>query len=1285
MVLQEAWRNWVGNLYLFMTNAIKLTKKAFTWSVVLMTIAWSVGLSALIPAGSVYGVDTVEPEDVEAGDLIQLEGNSAVYYVNADLERMYFFHGKVFKTWFADFDALKTLAAGTDLDDLFPPNSAVAPRPGGSVLLKTVVSPKVYALGTGNMRHHLADEGAAKALFGDNWASKVIDVPDYYISLFDLGDGWDGTVLPDGHLVSKDDVTYHVVDGMKYMVDGDLPSFLAGDVMEVSDELFDSVDTADTTVTAASITEDPSQMGAMSADDDPEEGDDEEEVAAGEVTIALAADTPDSGYVYENSTHNQFTKINFTAGDEDVTIDSFVVERAGAPASDAAFSGINALTEDGTLLNSSYKTINSEHQVTFTNDVEVPANTTVSLVLVGKMVASLNDYGGEVPKLSLVSVDTDADVNASLPITGNPMTLNSTVTVGVAIVSENPDLGTLTEEVGTNDVELLNVKIENDSANNIDLAIKSMRFNNVGNADDGDVENLELVVDGNVVATSEMVSNYVYFDLSDVDAATIVNGKNETFLLRGDIVGGSGRTLDFDIKKADDIFAYDLLNEAYVTPSAAIDSGRTIIISRGTLNVSKTNTVQAQNIPEDTTGLELGSWNFKVQGEPITVASLSLLLTTNGGSLQPADFTQMKLVDSDGTALTGTFASTDTGTVGAVTTTDSFTLPEGDNEITLVGKLNSDGDASDWIEFGMDLSYSAGLDATGDTTGDAITVGTYAFPNANVSANRQTISAGTLGVTTLSLPAGQTVAAGVTGHLFSTISFDGSDSSEDVNISSFHINVTTTAAEANQLQNITFKVNDTEDGSYRTLGTVANGTDSTAGSDERITVTLPTEDQITVAKGTTVLMEIYADISAGTSADDLFQVHINSVANDDGDTSTVTAQGKLTGATPTVTYSTAEASVMTVGTAGGHTLVSLASDSQTASLMAAGLDVDLAAFKFTSTSTEDVELDYLYLTQNVTDTSSSSFKDYDFIWFEDESGAMIAGTKTTPTSTFPKVNFSDNAFVVDKDDTNGVTIYLKGTLAAIGGSGNGTAGNQVGYKIAAAGDITAKGDLTGIASSKELSSGSAPTGKTHYVYKSYPKVDMVDTGNTSLTNTTEDLFSFTVSAVNNDIALNKFAFDITTSTASVTNIYLWDTTGASDLRVNQTAGSLLTAAGEVSAWYTDGQDWDGSNASDGYSGGEVVVGVGAPRTYVLRASIAGAASGSSVTVGMAGDSAAPGSDVTTAMSSASNVRSDANGDFVWSDMSASVHTTATTDWTNGYLVTGSAIGSTTGTSVSVSF
>jgi hypothetical protein len=1272
-----------------MTNVIKIGKKTFTWSVVLMTILWSIGAAALVPLVA----NAAEPV---AGDYIKTADSSTVYLLVEEggvLKTVYIPHSNVITSWEGGgySSQVKTVAS-------FPYAAATNPdglnQLPGSVLIKRVEQPDVYAVLAGNKRAKLASAEVAAALYGDMWYTNVVDIHAFHWGNYTDVDDITSAVPHDGMLVSQDGNNYLVVDGEYQMVDGTLPSHVSAHA--VSATVFAELAVSDTTATAASVTADPGQRGSSTSS-----GTTTPPADAGDLSISLAADTPASGYVYKNSTHNAFTKVKLTnTSGVAVTVDSFVVQRAGAPASDAAFTGVNVLQEDGTLLNSSYKTLNSDHQATFTNDVVVPANSSVYLTLLGKMVNNTT-YSGEVPRLAMVSVETDASVTASFPLQGNAMTFNTTVTVGVATVSESPNLGTLTEEVGTSDVELLNVKIVNDSGTGIDLQVDSIRFNNAGSADDADVDDLALVVDGEVVAESTMVNNYVYFDLSSVAKAKIDNGKNETFSLRGTIAGGSGRTLDFDIKKADDIFAFDLLNGAYVTPSAAIDSGRTITVSRGTLNVSKTNTVQAQNIPKNTTDLKFGSWNFKVQGESITIASLAFRFNVNG-TVQAADMTQMKLVNSAGKALTGTFSGVGAGD-GTATTTDSFTLPEGDNELTLVGKLNNDGAAGDWIEVSIDFSYEAGLDATGNTTGDAITIETstaYAFPNARITANRQTLSAGSLSVTTLSSPPAETLAGGVSGHHFATVALNGTASSENVKITTFSFNVTTTAAETNQIQNITFMVNDTADGSYRTLTTTKNGSSATAGNDELISVTLPSADQIIVPKGKTVNLKIYADISAGTSANDLFQVFISNAANDQSETSTVTAEGTLTGGTVSATYSSASGQVMTVGTAGGQLEVALASDNASAALMAANTDVELASFRFLATTTEDVAVDYLYLTQLVTVSASSSFKDYDYIWFEDADGNEVAGTRMSPTSTKPYIDFTDGAFVVEADGSSEV-LYLMANLAPIGSCAsltctgqNGVPSHRLGYKInAAATDVVALGNDSG-SGTTEYAGTVAPTGNTHYVFKSYPVVSKKSVASSKLANGTRDLFTFQVSAVNGDIGLGGFTFDIATTTASVVlaSCYLYDTTDSAEKKVNNIgacAGAATGSDGLVDSWYTTGlvtqliaheDDWTE------YNNDTIVVSPVKPRTFVFRANITGATTGAAVSVGLAGDSGATVQGVgggSTNMLSAANADNLVHDDFIWSDLSDNGHTKSTTDWTNGFLVKG--LSSSTSTLETVAF
>ena len=1232
-----------------MTDAIKFGKKAFTWSVVLMTVAWSMGVSALVPLTA----QGAECPNLSPGDLIQIEGDDtrAVYLLNDSLERMAFPNGHVYKTWFNDFSGLSVISPACG--EAYSAAGGVNYRPG-SWLVRFGVFPKLYFVGEGNMIHWITSEEVALSLFGTDWNKRVSFVLPAFEGNYSVGADLTEAMLKNGMLVKvegSDDVWY-VSGGERHKVDGALSEAAAGDVRMVSQAVADTVPDSGATVTPASVLADPAQ-GASAATPPANPV-----VNPGSLSVALAADTPASAYGLNNSTRVGFTKINLTAGADAVTIDSMLIQRTGSPAGDSAFTGVNIIAPNGQLLASSYKGLNADHQATFTEDVVVPANSTVSLLLVGKLATT--GYGGELPRLSLVSMETDASVSGSLPIEGNAMTLNETITVGVLTVANTPTLAAITEEVGTTDVEFLNVKLSNDSAS-ADLRIDSIRFNNVGSASDSDVEGLELVVDGNVIATSMMKNNYVSFDLAGCAVCALDDGRNETFLLRGDIIGGSGRTLDFDVKVADDIVAYDLLNGTNVTPSASINGGRVVTISRGTLNVSKTNDVPSGNISEDTNDVELGSWNFRVAGEPITVKTVKfdVDLTTSTAGTVAADFTNLKLVDANGKNLTGaTDATSDTTGDGYVSFTDSFTLPIGDNVLKIVGNLSADFAVDDTVQFAVDFSGVAttNLDATGDVTGDAIVVAAHAFPNAEVDASTMTVKTLTLDITTLSQVASSTIAAGSSDVLYSKIRFDAGNAGEDIKVTNFTFTIDVDAiSKTNEVQNIRFVVDGTE------LGITKDGSTSTVNTDEVISVSLSGADQFVIPKGNSVVMEIRADLSAGSTAAGTHRMQISTALATDN---TVTAQGAISGNDVTETVGSATARGKTVGAAGGKLQVALDSDNPSASLVAAGTEVNLAAFNFHATSTEDVEIDYITLTQLSTVSASSSYSDIDELWFVDAAGNEIAGTRMSPTSTSPYINFANKAFVVNVA-TTGETLYLKAKLAAIGTGFNGVSGHRVGYYINAISHVAAKGDNTGAATT-EYFGGTTPNSTnatTHYMHRSYPKVEKLAAGG-SLANGSQNLFKFKVTAVNGDISLYKLAFGFATTTVRVvaSTLQLYDVTDDAEKTVLNSSTSTLTN--------TDTLETFGSQWTTNFSQSKMVISSAKARTYELRGNLAGAASGSSISVGLAGDASVLNNGATAMLAAASIHGSATDDDFIWSDQSADGHSVTTADWTNGYLVQG---------------
>ena len=184
-----------------MNDVLKMGKKLFTVSVVVLTIMWSMGIAAFLPAVVV----AVDCPTLEAGDLFRVADNTAVYLLNADMERMYFPNSELYHTWYEDFSGVQTIP-NTCVDAYPAPSKApygVNYR-AGSRLVKVTISPSVYVVAPGNTKIKVASEIVAKDLYGTNWSKLVRDVADvYWPNYATTGAEITASVLHNGMLVKK--------------------------------------------------------------------------------------------------------------------------------------------------------------------------------------------------------------------------------------------------------------------------------------------------------------------------------------------------------------------------------------------------------------------------------------------------------------------------------------------------------------------------------------------------------------------------------------------------------------------------------------------------------------------------------------------------------------------------------------------------------------------------------------------------------------------------------------------------------------------------------------------------------------------------------------------------------------------------------------------------------------------------------------------------------------------------------------------------------------------------
>jgi plastocyanin len=139
-----------------------------------------VAVIAIVGGATLWHVNRVgAATTVNSGDLIRGTSFSAVYYMGADGFRYVFPNDKTYFTWYSDFDDVK-FVSDTELAKIQMGGNVT--YKGGSKMIKINTDPKVYFVTDGGVLRPIADEAAAKALFGASWNTKIDDVPDGFFS-----------------------------------------------------------------------------------------------------------------------------------------------------------------------------------------------------------------------------------------------------------------------------------------------------------------------------------------------------------------------------------------------------------------------------------------------------------------------------------------------------------------------------------------------------------------------------------------------------------------------------------------------------------------------------------------------------------------------------------------------------------------------------------------------------------------------------------------------------------------------------------------------------------------------------------------------------------------------------------------------------------------------------------------------------------------------------------------------------------------------------------------------
>jgi len=161
------------------------------------------------------------PSGVAVGQLVKRPDMDAVYFIDQDNRRHAFPNEATFFSWYTDFSDVQTISAETLA--AIPLGSNVTMR-AGTQLLKITSDPKVYAVEPYGVIRWVQTEDIAKALYGADWASKVVDVDVSFFINYQVGSAIGDLTHPTGSLMSYlgETAIYYIDNAVRQLVSSEV-------------------------------------------------------------------------------------------------------------------------------------------------------------------------------------------------------------------------------------------------------------------------------------------------------------------------------------------------------------------------------------------------------------------------------------------------------------------------------------------------------------------------------------------------------------------------------------------------------------------------------------------------------------------------------------------------------------------------------------------------------------------------------------------------------------------------------------------------------------------------------------------------------------------------------------------------------------------------------------------------------------------------------------------------------------------------------------------------------
>ncbi len=676
-----------------------------------------------------------------AGDLIKMAGNTSVYYLGSDGKRYVFPNSTTYFSWYSDFSGVITIPS-TELQS-YPLGGNVTMR-AGTKLVKITTDPSVYAVEPNGVLRKIQSEAQAAALYGTDWAKRVVDVPDAFFVNYSLGTQLADGSIPAGSLVKNaSGASVYYYDGSNYRMISSEAAFNGNRFM------WSNILTVSNTISASGTAIGNVETNLI----DVSQGGNQGPISTGSgVMVSLSASTPVAKTVPSNATGVVMASYNFTASnDGSVVLEHIMVKRTGV-GTPSEISKVY-LYDGATRLTNGRTVSSSDNTATFSSvNYTIPAGTTRTLSVVADVAnAASGNHAFSLESASAVSAG-GATVTGAFPVAGNIMSFSSTP-VGLTDVEGN---NTYTVKAGETSVELGRFTVY--VSNTEDATVNGLTLYNSGRDVIG---NLKLYRGSDLVATGVKSGSYFTFTLAN--PITVAKGENVAFNVMGDVTSGRDGDIAYltvryntDLKVMGKTYGYNL------KPTLAQGTGVSMIEELGTqkqtINVEAGQVTLTFNGPVTTNvaknSKDVVLMNFAISAQSALDVEKVGVIIKDSDNADDDDLSNLEIVC--GTGIMNEWANwVETSAGTALTDTSVWSIAAGETKNCQIRvDVENLKTANETISANLDIANWTFKDAnTGDAISDVV-------PSADLVGNTMTVVAADLIATLASTPASQSWVSG---------------------------------------------------------------------------------------------------------------------------------------------------------------------------------------------------------------------------------------------------------------------------------------------------------------------------------------------------------------------------------------------------------------------------------------------------------------------------------------------------------------------------------------------